>query len=208
MGKTTALLFIYHSSDEEMLEQIKTHLYFPLKNKTLEPIPDFRVTNSAIQLSQQQQNADLFVVLVSSSLLENYDSIASQLKSRSNLIPVLISPCEWTEKLTSFKAMLPDNRLPISSWKLQDEALLSVATGILELAANVNQPTGQDHPSNNTLSKMEREGLESQQSILVEKLSYLRKNIASMSEGAKKFELKKDIEQLEKELTEIQEKLT
>lgn len=206
MNKTAIkLLFIYHSSDQLILESIKDHLYYPIKNGVVET--EESKEDARQKMVGKLEHADLVLPLMSPSFLKNYTNIQQEMGTVSNLVPILVSTCEWSEKILNPTSVLPDNRLPVSSWELKDKALLSIVTGILKIAATTEPKTVNENPTTSTLSQLEREGLLQQQTILIEKLSYLRKSSATLSDGAKKFELIKDIEQIEAEVKEIQQKL-
>lgn len=57
------------------------------------------------------------------------------------------------------------------------------------------------------LSDLEREGLEKQAEILQRKLNYFRQQVAIISDTAQKFSLQIQLEEIEKELDEIKQKL-
>jgi|GEM_PF-6428474 len=201
MGKTAIkLLFVNHSQDHLTLQRLKEHLYFPIKNRIIALVPDYQISEAALDLTKAQQTADLIIPLVSPSLLKQYYKI----KSFSPQAPILIAPSKWEDQIVD-ASMLPLNQQPVTSWKLIDEALLTVVKELLEIVSTI-EPRN-NHTTTSTLSALEREGLEGEQTILTEKLSYLRKSAASMSEGSKKFELMMDIEQLEAQMKEIQLKL-
>jgi len=209
MSKTAVkLLFVYHASDQSMLDNLKDHLHFPVKNGTVELMDDYRLTDNVDKdgFSDYLKTADIVIPLFSKSLIGNFQLIKSEIAPSTNLVPIIISPCEWNEHVLKVHTILPEFRLPVSSWNLQDEALLSIVEDLLKIPEQIDHSTPNN--ASDSLSEMEREGLKQQQEILVEKLSYLRKNMASMADGSKKFELMKDIEQLEKEIKDIQDKIS
>jgi len=206
--KFRRISFLYHYSDKETFEELKAHLHFPQKNGKIQIIEGFKWTGNMITRKfPELRHVEVFGILVSDNLLKSLAlrEILSEIKNMT-LIPILVDS-EWKFKAIYQKPSLPLNKKPISEWKLRDEALLTVANELISLIEGNGQNSNQSSSTTSNLSDLERKGLEDAKKMLIEKISYLRVSMASMSEGSNKFSIIQDIKTQEKQIKEIDQKL-
>lgn len=87
------------------------------------------------EIEARLRAAHVILVLVSADFLASKDAemdraIARHRAREARVIPILVRPCDWAVEGLAGLSPLPDNRVPVTSWKNQDEAWENVARGL------------------------------------------------------------------------------
>lgn len=149
MNKPLKVFYSYSHDDEDFLVQLKKHLA-PLRHDNL--IVDWydRMilpgSNWELLLTEKIEEADLFIMLVSSSFLsssycfniEMKRALERAQKNEAIIVPVIIRECLWN--ITPFQRIqaLPKDGIPIKSWNDRDKAWKNVVTGLYERIKSAN----------------------------------------------------------------------
>ncbi len=229
--QTPVKVFIsYAHADEKHCNDLKDHLSVLLYNKDIEIWYDRHLIPGETwdeTIREKLQTADLILLLVSVNMLKSRYILEVELEKAlqqraagtSIVIPIILKPCDWQDTPFSKFQGLPKDAKPISTWSSKDEAYVDVVKGIRSAIKSLipklkpidtkdtTDPKTPNQTNKSTLSALELEGLLEEQKILTEKLSYLRKQKAKLSDGSKKFEIIKDIEEVEKELDILRVKI-
>jgi hypothetical protein len=82
-------------------------------------------------------SADIIILLVSPDYLTTdyygekmQQALAHRIQQGARVIPILLRPCNWKEEWFAQFQVLPEDGLPVSSWKDKDKAFLQVIKGI------------------------------------------------------------------------------
>jgi hypothetical protein len=90
------------------------------------------------EILSQLHKADVILLLVSANFLASDYSYSKEvtialerMRSESTVvIPIILSPVDWTIAPFASMQALPENAKPVSTWDSQDEAWAQVAKGI------------------------------------------------------------------------------
>src|SRR5437588_9700205 len=93
------------------------------------------------------QRAQLILLLVSPDFLSSHETYHFEMKlalerharGEAYVIPILLRPVFYKNTPFAHLQMLPDNHLPITSWKHQDEAFENVANGLDRVLQRLSQ---------------------------------------------------------------------
>lgn len=138
-------LFIsYAREDRAWVDKLEKHLTALIRRRKISSWTDsdLRPGDSWDEsILQELGQADIVLLLISADFLaSNYiyekevpKAMERFASDRIKVIPVILSPSDWSnEPYAQFNA-LPDNAKPIVQWENEDEALLSVVKGIARL---------------------------------------------------------------------------
>jgi hypothetical protein len=135
------VFFSYSHKDSAQAQEFLTHMTMLKKNKSIECWYD-REMNPGQDVDHTIQyelnSADLLIALVSANYLDSYYCYEKEMKSamrrrakkQADVIPIILSPCDWKDSI--FKGLLasPRDGKPISSWEDSNEAYLDAVTSI------------------------------------------------------------------------------
>ena len=143
MNKPLKVFYSYSHDDEDFLAQLKKHLA-PLRHENLiidwydRMIPPGSDWESL--LTKELEEADLFIMLVSSSFLSsNYcfniemnRALERAQKNEAIVAPVIIRDCKWNTSPFGKIQALPKDGIPIKNWSNRDKAWKNVVDGLYE----------------------------------------------------------------------------
>ncbi len=140
-SKTMKAFASYSHHDTKRVERLKAHLSVLRYAGGITILYDREIRpgaplNRAIRA--QLDECELFLPIVTPDLLasrycfrqEMKQAMAYQRAGRMLIVPVIFEPCDWQRSpLGRFKA-LPEDGLPVSCWRNENEALLNVVTAL------------------------------------------------------------------------------
>lgn len=135
----------YDRKDKKILEELAKHLKILQRQKLIEIWHDRDVAGGGEWKAEQLINlheAQIVLLLISKNFISSdncYDkemAIAMERRGRKEVevLPIILSPCDWQETPFSGLKALPWNDKPITTWRNQDEAFLEVTQGIRSVA--------------------------------------------------------------------------
>ncbi len=159
----------YSHKDEWALERLHAHLAVLRREGKITEWFDRRILAGGEvdeQISAQLEQCDLFLPLVSADFLaSNYcyeremeRAIERHEAGATQIVPVIVEPCDWkSSPLKRFKA-LPRDGKPITEWTNQNNAFLDIVTELRRLVPDgptETAPTAST-PTNDARSPEER----------------------------------------------------
>ena len=135
------VFFSYSHHDSKQAQEFLKHLTLLKKNKSIECWYD-REMNPGQDVDKtiryELNSADLLIALVSANYLDSYYCYEKEMKSamkrrarnQAEVIPIILSPCDWKDSI--FKGLLasPKDGKPISGWDDPNEAYLDAVNAI------------------------------------------------------------------------------
>lgn len=142
--------FSYSHKDEELRDQLETHLKLLQRSGFISSWHDRRIMpgdNWKDQIDDNFKQADLILLLVSADFIASdycYDvEMKMALKRESSgdarVAPVILRACEWREAPFGKLQALPKDGKGVTSWGNRDEAWNDVATGIRRAVEELRQ---------------------------------------------------------------------
>lgn len=136
----------YCHDDRHFLKNLEKHLSVLQKKYKIEIFSD-RAIQPGDDLHQQIQcnlnGANIVLLLISSGFLastecqkETQIALKRQLQHGIDVVPIIISPCDWLNSDIAKLKAIPNDGQPISKWKDRNEAYLDVAEGITKVVLN------------------------------------------------------------------------
>ncbi len=147
-------LFIsYSHKDETLREKLGDHLAALQREGVIDLWHDRKITAGqewAGAIDDNLEAADIILCLVSAGFLNSPFCTDKELsraleRHRSGeacVIPVILRPADWQHTLLASLQALPGNAKPVTKWSNQDEAFVSVANGIREVAKKLAERPG------------------------------------------------------------------
>jgi len=148
------LFFSYAHKDEALRDQLSTHLALLKKQGIIDTWHDRDITAGtdwAQAIDTNLNRADIILLLISANFLASdycYDQELSRALDRhtqgsARVIPILLKPCDWETapfgKLQALPIAHGAGAKPVTQWDNQDEAFAAIATGIRNVAAEIQQ---------------------------------------------------------------------
>ncbi len=138
------MFIAYSGEDRSYLEAFKRHIV--VLTKGTDPVftiwSDQDMTPGEewdIMIKQQIESAEFIVLLVSAhSLNSNYFDVSMR-SMQAVVVPIIMSPCLWTETFLKDMQVLPDSGKPISTYTNQDIAWAEVVRRLKERADDFNR---------------------------------------------------------------------
>jgi hypothetical protein len=141
----------YSHSDAPLRKELAKFLTPLEQNQKIVQWHDRKIepgSNWNTEIKDELDAADLILLLVSPDFLaSNYcfgvevDRALTRLKrGEAKVVPILLKPSLWEESRFSELQIIPRDGKPITSWRSQDEAFLSVAKEIAELVKTPPPP--------------------------------------------------------------------
>ena len=143
-GKSLNIFLSYSHKDEELKEQLDTHLAALKRNNLIQTWNDRAILTGEewdIAIKTQLAQADIILLLVSANFIASEYiwkvEITEAMKRHDNkevvVVPVFIKPCDWKgmpfEKLQG----LPKDAIPVTKHDDRDEVLMTIAKSIRTL---------------------------------------------------------------------------
>ena len=145
------LLFSYSHKDEELRNELETHLALLKRQGVISSWHDRRITagsdiNHAI--SSELESSQIILLLVSAHFLASDYCYEKEMKralekhadGSAIVIPVILHPCDWHSALFGDLRATPTDGKPVSMYANQHEAFTIVAKDVREAAKSVSAP--------------------------------------------------------------------
>ena len=157
----------YSHQDEDVWKQLHKHLTSMVRNGIIEIWVDRKICPGQPinhEIEKNIADADIVLLLVSANFISSdycYDvemnSAMDLHKTRSlQVIPVILSACDW--KTTKFGNLLavPTDGKPISNWKIPDNAFLDIVEGLKVAVEKLKRKASDRSHTPNNLSPRDR----------------------------------------------------
>lgn len=139
------LFFSYSHKDEDLRDQLETHLAVLKRQGVIETWHDRRIApgdDFAAAIDGRIDTADVVLLLVSPDFLasdycyeiEMRRALERHEAGQTRVIPVILRPCDWHTNLFGHLQAVPKDAKPITRWPDRDEAFLDVTKAIRALA--------------------------------------------------------------------------
>lgn len=221
--KTTSLFISYAHKDSSYKEELVSHLKALERKGQINIWEDGAIiagTDWDVTIKQHLAAADIVLFLISADFInsdyidrvEVKEAIANHQAGKQILIPIVIRACDFSsfDQLSRFQA-LPSHAKPVSSWANRDEAWLDVVKGLKRVIATVATTrtikTTSTVPITTTISVLEKEALEKQATLLVQKLAMLQNAQIIETDPSRLFKLAQDIKGVKEALDKVKTQL-
>lgn len=139
------VVFSYSHKDEELRDQLETHLKLLQRQGVISTWHDRKILggeNWAGVIDDNFKRADLILLLVSADFLASdycYETemgmaLEREAKGEARVVPVILRPCDWSGAPFGKLQGFPKNMRPVVKWGNRDEAWTDVAQGIRKVA--------------------------------------------------------------------------
>jgi hypothetical protein len=157
-GAPARLFLSYSHKDESLRQALGDHLASLQREGVIDLWHDRKISAGqdwAGAIDANLEEADIVLCLVSAGFLASPYCNDKELKralerhaaGEAFVIPVILRPVEWSGSPLGRLQALPANAKPVTSWSNRDQAYLSIAAGIREVASKLAErpkpPTGQ-----------------------------------------------------------------
>jgi internalin A len=137
--------FSYAHKDEELRDQLETHLKLFQRQGLISTWHDRKIMPGDKWVGVIDDNfkrADLILLLVSADFvasdycyeIEMQTALEREAKREAKVVPVILRACNWSDAPFSKLQALPKDAEPVTSWSNRDEAWNDVAKGIKKVA--------------------------------------------------------------------------
>jgi hypothetical protein len=137
----TTLFFSYSHKDEDLRDQLETHLAMLKREGTVDVWHDRRIVAGEPvdgKVSEHLEAADIVLLLVSPDFLASrycYDVEVARAMARhesgaARVIPVILRACDWKKAPFGKLLATPKDGKPVTKWPDRDEAFLEVVNAI------------------------------------------------------------------------------
>jgi len=143
------LFFSYSHRDEEMRDELETHLAMLMRQKVIEPWHDRRIDAGSElddSIDGHLEDSDIILLLVSPHFLASeycYDvevakAMQMQKDNQATVIPVILHPCDWKSAPFGTLLAVPKDGKPVSKYANINDAFLEITQGIRKVAETLN----------------------------------------------------------------------
>jgi hypothetical protein len=147
-GSPLSLFISYSHKDESLRQALGDHLATLQREGVISVWHDRKITAGeewAGAIDTNLERADIVLCLVSAGFLASPYCSDIELKralerhaaGEACVIPVILKPADWTGSPLGTLQALPANAKPVTNWSNRDEAFLSIARGIREVAGQL-----------------------------------------------------------------------
>ena len=160
-----SLFFSYSHKDENLRDQLETHLAGLHRNGLISAWHDRRITagrDLGAAIDENLNSSDVILLLISPDFIASdycYEQELARAMERhdageARVIPVILRPCDWHGLSFGRLMATPQDGKAITTWPNIDQAFLNVVTGIKaaleELGKNKQKPISQEDVKNFT----------------------------------------------------------
>jgi tetratricopeptide (TPR) repeat protein len=164
-SRPVTLFYSYSSKDEELRDQLATHLAMLKRKRVIQDWHDRRISAGdewQDKISEELESADIILLLVSPDFLassycygvEVERAMKKHAVGEAHVIPVILRPSDWKHTPFGNLQALPKDAKPVSRWSDRDAAFIDVAEGIRqvskEIHADKRQATSSSYPTDAT----------------------------------------------------------
>jgi internalin A len=140
-GSPVKIVFSYSHRDEELRDQLETHLKLLQRNGLISSWHDRKILGGekwAGVIDDNFKRADLVLPLLSADFLASEYCYETEMKlaldrharGEVEIVPIVLRACDWTGSSLGHLQARPTNARPVTSWDNRDEAWVDVAVGI------------------------------------------------------------------------------
>jgi len=159
-----SLFYSYASTDERLRNKLSNHLSTLAKQKLITQWHNRNIsagTARADQIDHYINTAHIILLLISSDFLASdycYSTEMTRALERHELgdahvIPILLRPVDWEHTPFAKLQVLPQNKLPITSWKNQDLAFQHIALQLRRVVEELHQKEPTTSSTSETFQK-------------------------------------------------------
>jgi tetratricopeptide (TPR) repeat protein len=152
--KKIKVFFSYSHIDEKLRDKLAEHLSLLKRQGIISEWHDREIiggSNINNEISENLNNADIILLLVSSSFLASdycYEKEMTRALERHTacevrVIPVILRPCDWHNAPFGKLLGFPKDGLAVTKWSNEDDAFLDIAQGIRRVAEELQNPKSQ-----------------------------------------------------------------
>ena len=149
-----SLFFSYSHRDEEMRNQLETHLVTLRRQRIIEMWHDRRIGAGREldgEIDQHLRSADIILLLVSPDFIASdycYDREMEMAMNRheqgaARVIPVILEPCDWRDLPFGKLMATPKDGKPVSKYPNRNDAFLEVVLSVKNAAKELGLGTAQ-----------------------------------------------------------------
>lgn len=135
--QTVDIFFSYASQDEDLRNELETHLALLKRQGQIRTWHDRRIDVGQEwqgAIDAHLESADLILLLISPAFIASDYCWGREMKralerhenGKARVIPIILRPVDWHGSAFGKLRALPRNGRPLTSWENRDEALLSV----------------------------------------------------------------------------------
>jgi len=135
------VFFSYSSADNELCQQLLRHLSALKRQGTIHQWRNCQIIagqNRIEEIERHLDSAHVILLLVSADFIESEHCFSIELRKamerheigKARVIPIVLREVDYCGMPFEKLDPLPQNRLPVTSWKNQDEAFTDIAKGI------------------------------------------------------------------------------
>ena len=146
-------MFSYSHKDEELRDQLETHLKLMQRQGIISTWHDRKIAAGEEwkgAIDDNFRRADMILLLTSADFIASdycYDiemksSLERHDKGEAQVVPIILRKCQWQGSPFGKLQALPRDDKPVTLWKDRDEAWHSVAEGIKKVAEEIRQGRG------------------------------------------------------------------
>jgi hypothetical protein len=146
------LFFSYSHRDEDLRDELETHLSALQRQGVIEAWHDRRISagNEFVgEISQHLENSQIILLLVSSYFIASdycYDvemkrALELHQSGEARVIPVILRPCDWRSLSFGKLKALPKDGKPVSKYPDLHDAFLEITLGIRAVAKELDAAT-------------------------------------------------------------------
>src|SRR5713226_3459022 len=150
------LFYSYSHRDELLRKRLEKHLSALRQQGVITEWHDRKIvagTDWKQSIDAHLMTAAVILLLISPDFLasdycygvEMQRALARQAAGETQIIPILLRPVDWESAPFASLPCLPRDGKPITQWKNQDEALVTVAKGLRAVIEQIHPPV--THPS-------------------------------------------------------------
>ena len=131
----------YSSADDDLCQQLFRHLSALKRQNFIHQWRSCQIMagqNRIEEVERHLDSAHVILLLISADFIESDHCFSTELKKamerhedgKARVIPIVLREVDYCGMPFEKLAPLPQNRLPVTSWKNQDEAFTDIAKGI------------------------------------------------------------------------------
>jgi hypothetical protein len=135
------IFFSYSHKDEELRDQLETHLTMLKRQGLISAWHDRRLiagTDVDGGISQELDRAGIILLLISPDFLasdycysvEMVRALERHTAGQARVIPVILRPCDWTQAAFGKLLAVPRDGKPVTKWANPDDAFLDIVKAI------------------------------------------------------------------------------
>jgi internalin A len=147
------VVFSYAHKDEELRDQLETHLKLLQRQGVISTWHDRKIKPGDEWkgvIDESFQHADLILLLISADFVASDYSYEIEMKtalerherSEAKVVPIILRACQWQGALFGKLQALPKDGKPVTSWLNRDEAWTDVAEGIKKTVEEIRRRRG------------------------------------------------------------------